>query len=187
MSSPATPASWPGCRPSRMRAAPTGSPPTPSCSRASCPSWRWSSTRRCASTRPRGSARGARWSPSSSRAPPFRLGLRQLLLLGLPPSARRVRGSRGVPPERFTPERVPRCPREPMFPSGRLAHLHRDALRTAGGARHRGDDPQPLHALGARRLSAEDPPDAHHQPQGGLPVVVAQRPRSARESVPAAA
>jgi hypothetical protein len=65
-SSPATPRSSPDCWRSRIPSSQTAAPPPHSSCPASSPNWRWCSRRRFASTRPRGSGRGARSSPSSS-------------------------------------------------------------------------------------------------------------------------
>ena len=71
-------------------------------------------------------------------------------------------------PERFTPEATGRAAEGRLRPvRRRLAHVHRDALRPARGADDRDAAARRALALAARRLRAEDPPDADDQPQGG--------------------
>ncbi len=97
-----------------------------------------------------------------------RASIRQLLLLGQPPPARRVRRPRGVPPGPFHARGPCRSAQGRLRPlRRRLAHVHRHALRPARGPYDRHDHPLALHALTRRRLPDEHPPDAHHQPQGG--------------------
>ena len=81
--------------------------------------------------------------------------VRQLLLLGLPPPARRVPRPRGVPPRALHARGQGRAAQGRLRPlRRRLAHVHRHALRPARGPRDRHAHPLPLHALAARRTSS---------------------------------
>ena len=92
--------------------------------------------------------------------------VRQLLLVGLAPPARRVARAGGVPPGALhaggqggAREGRLRAVRR------RLADLHRDALRPARGADDRDGAAGRARARAAGRLQADDPPDADDQPR----------------------
>ena len=114
-----------------------------------------SSTRRCASTRPRTSGRAASIEPFEfdGRAGARRRA-RQLLLVGEPPPPRRVRRSpERVPPAALHAERKARRAEGRLRPvRRRLAHVHRDALRPGRDRDHRARDPRALPARAAPGL-----------------------------------
>src|ERR671914_202668 len=87
----------------------------------------------------------------------------QLLLLGEPPPAGGVSRAVELPAREVRPGRQGSAAEGRLRAiRGRLAHLHRDALRAARDQGDRPSDPEPLPA-GARRAraAAVDPPDAY--------------------------
>ncbi len=97
-----------------------------------------------------------------------RAGIRQLLLLGLPPPSRRVCRTRGLPPRAVHGRGQGGAAQGRLRAvRRRLADVHRDALRPARGACDRIAAARPLLAGAARHVPAEDSPDADDQPARG--------------------
>ena len=89
----------------------------------------------------------------------------ELQLVGQPPAARRVAGPGGVPARALHAGGEGRAAQGRLCPvRGRLADVHRHALRRDGDPRDRHDGAAALPARAGARSHHDDPPDAHAEP-----------------------